>query len=103
MKREFPVVCNSEMEEIILCECSNPEHMMLFSTVEGDDENEVFVTFHLVSGNFWQRLKHGIKYIFGYTSKYGDFDELILRPKDAHKFEKVAEHLRTYKTPNYDK
>ena len=81
-----------DMEELILCKCHSPEHMMLFRTVEGDDE--VFVTFHLRRLPFFKRLWAGIKYIFGYTSMYGDFDEIILRPEDAYKFEKVVKYLK---------
>jgi hypothetical protein len=36
---------------------------------------------------------YGIKYIFGRQSRYGAFDEIILKPEDVSKFEKVVEHL----------
>ena len=86
-----------KIEEIILCQCESPEHMMLFRTIEGDDD--VFVTFHLKKLPFLQRLIIGIKYIFGYTSRYGDFDELLLRPEDRCKFEKIVKYLKTNHNP----
>jgi hypothetical protein len=39
---------------------------------------EVYVHVHLVRRSFWYRLKYGLKYIFGYKSRYGAWDEFIL-------------------------
>jgi hypothetical protein len=33
--------------------------------------------------SFYKRIWLGIKYIFGYTCRYGYFDEFILDPKDV--------------------
>ena len=83
---------NPNLEEVILCQCENPEHQLIFKTVGGCEE--VFVTFHLRKFPFWERVKNGMKYIFGHTSVYGDFDELILRAQDAEKIERVAQFLK---------
>jgi len=40
---------------------------------------------------------YGIKYIFGYQSKYGAFDEFIINPKDANKLEKIVKYLKSDK------
>ena len=80
-----------QLEELVLCQCENMEHQMMFRTVTED--GEVFVTFHLSKLPFLKRLLHGIKYIFGYTSRYGDFDEMILRPSDVDKLRKVVQHM----------
>lgn len=39
-------------------------------------------------------VKHGIKYIFGYRSMFGDFDEFIFKKEDVHKLERVVEFLK---------
>ena len=49
---------------------------------------------HLSSKGFWQRLVNGFKYIFGYKSKYGDFDEMIIKKEDVRKLEKIVEYLK---------
>ena len=49
---------------------------------------------HLAKLSFWDRLKHDIKYIFGYRCMYGDFDEVILKKEDVHKIEKIVEFLK---------
>lgn len=36
-----------------------------------------------------------IKYIWGARSIYGDFDEIILSPKDAPKFQKAVDYLKS--------
>ena len=86
-----------EFEEIVLCQCENPEHQMLFRVLDADCD--VYVTIHLVPLPFWTRLWTGIKYIFGYRCKYGDFDEIVLRPEDAPKFRKVCKWLETEHNP----
>ena len=37
---------------------------------------------------------NGIKYIFGHRSKYGDFDEFIIKPEDADKLQRATDYLR---------
>ena len=80
-----------EFEEIVLCKCESPEHQMLFRVL--DSSCDVYVTIHLVRLPFWQRLKTGIKYIFGYKCRFGDFEEIILKPEDAPKFKKIYKWL----------
>lgn len=82
-----------ELEEIIICACENVEHQVIIRTVEGWEE--VAVAIHLKHLPFHKRLWHGIKYIFGHKSKYGDFDEIIIAPKDVDKIKKVVEWLET--------
>ena len=86
-----------ELQELIICACHNAEHQMIFRTIEGDDD--VYVDIHLCKLPFFKRLWHGIKYIFGYTSKYGDFDEIIITPDDAQKLDDVVFWLKTNHNP----
>ena len=80
-----------DLEELLLCQCESPEHQIIF--IAFDDEPEVYMEIHLAPLPFWERLIRGIKYIFGYRCKYGDFDEVILRSSDKEKLQKVVEHL----------
>ena len=65
-----------ELDEHIICGCYNVEHSIFFRTIDGDAD--VYMSIHLVPLPFFKRLINGIKYIFGYRSKYGDFDEIII-------------------------
>jgi hypothetical protein len=67
----------SNVNDIILCECASKEHQLWFATFDSEP-NEVFLSIHLSNLKFLERIKYGIKYIFGYKSKYGAFDEMII-------------------------
>lgn len=88
---------SKEIKELVLCQCENTEHQMIIRAFDG--EEDVYVTFYLRPLPLRERLVHGLKYIFGHRSKYGDFDEIILRPEDAAKFAKVAKWLKTNHNP----
>ena len=78
---------------LMLCECSSCEHQMVVSWDDNDDE--VYVHVHLADyKGFWKRLWYGLKYAFGYKSRYGAFDEVILRKEDANNLQKVVDHLK---------
>lgn len=84
-------------EDILLCECGDPSHQLIMY-YEYDEEYEtpnVYVAVHLTpEKNFFKRLWIGLKYIFfKKRSIYGDFDEIILRPEDAHKLHNAANWL----------
>lgn len=66
--------------KIFVCECSSLEHQVSFWYDE--DENTLYVETHLVTHkNFFKRLWVGLKYAFGYKSRFGEWDEILLDPK----------------------
>ena len=70
--------------EIIICDCSSAEHQLVLHYDDDKDlGRQVFVEMHLVPLVWYKRLWLGIKYIFGYKCKYGNFEEMILSPKHA--------------------
>ena len=81
---------------LFTCKCGNVEHQLIFSYFEDfDNYKEVYVSVHLCpETNIWKRLINGIKYIFGYRSKYGHFDEFIFNEKDVHKLEEIIKYLK---------
>lgn len=83
----------NDNEILLLCECSSCEHQMIVRW-DGSD-NEVYVEVHLAdSKGFWKRMWHGLKYIFGHKSRYGAFDEIILRKEDVKSIQKIVDHLK---------
>ena len=71
-------------DEIIICDCSSAEHQLVLRFDDDKDlGRQVFVEIHLVPLVWYKRLWLGIKYIFGYKCKYGNFEEMILPPKHA--------------------
>lgn len=67
---------------------------MTFGWFGNDADGDVYMEIHLTPQGFWQRVVNGFKYIFGHRSKYGDFDEMILKKEDAWKLEKIVEYLK---------
>lgn len=80
--------------QVILCECSSTDHQMIFLPFEDDHNKEVFVHVHLPTQSFRKRLVRGLKYIFGYKSRYGEFDEIILTDKHVPQFEDLINYLK---------
>ena len=83
----------NDNEILLLCDCSSDEHQMIVRW--DDNDKEVYVSIHLANNTgFWKRLWHGLKYAFGHRSRYGEFDEIILRKEDASNLQKVVDHLK---------
>lgn len=83
-------------ETILVCDCNSIEHQMLI--LKYDDG--VYVDIHLNKIPFWKRLIYGIKYIFGYQSIYGAFDEFIFKKEHADKLIEVGNYLNSLKNEN---
>ena len=82
--------------EILICQCHNTEHQLVISYFEDDVcDKQLYLSVHLVPEyNIWRRIKNAIKYIFGYRSKYGCFDEFIFNEKDADKLQQAVNYLK---------
>ena len=79
---------NSKGEEkrLFVCDCGDMSHQFIVSWYPEDkDWNDlIYFTVHLnQSYNFWKRLWHGIKYIFGFKCRFGAFDEILLDVAEA--------------------
>lgn len=71
------------------CECYTPEHTVRF-TYDPDD-GDLYMSVYLWKWPFWKRLWIGVKYIFGYTSRFGDFDGgASFRKEDLNRLAKLA-------------
>ena len=79
-------------QKLIVCACHNVEHQMIIDYDKED--NLAYVEFHLVKLPFFKRVKHGIKYIFGHKSRYGDFDEMIIDDAYADYFIDLGNKLK---------
>lgn len=80
--------------ELTLCSCGSSEHQIL---TEYDEEyKELHVQIHLVTyKNFFQRLFVAVKYLFGYKSRYGQWDSLILTEDNSKILFSQLEKLRS--------
>lgn len=90
-----------EDKEIIICACHSTDHQLIVLYDE-DTDNErsypmCYFHIHLKKRPFWERVKYGIKYIFGRQCNYGAFDEFIFNPKDADKLQDLVNYLKELK------
>jgi hypothetical protein len=84
----------SNTKDILICECNSTDHQLVLLYDHEDDNPMCYVHIHLTKKPFWERVKYGFKYIFGYQSRYGAFDEFIFNPEDADKLQKVVDYLK---------
>ena len=84
--------------DLFICSCHSTEHQMvvLYSEDElnGMTYPMVYIHTHLNKRPFWQRVSYGLRYIFGYQSRYGAFDEFIINSDDVEGIEKIVKHLK---------
>ena len=81
--------------EILVCQCGDPAHQLVVFYDDTPQNPTVYVAVHLApERNFFKRLLRGLRYIFtNRRSVYGDFDEVMLQPKDAHKLQAAVDIL----------
>lgn len=66
-----------DLEEMFICSCGSLEHQIFFWY--WPEEKNIYLEVHLIThDNFFKRLWAGLKYVFGYKSRFGEWDEFIL-------------------------
>lgn len=75
--------------EILVCACHSCEHQIVIQK----DDDCVYCSIHLVPLPWHKRLINGIKYIFGYRSKYGDFDEFIFDGSHVETLQEIIKQV----------
>ena len=75
--------------KLIQCVCHSNEHIII-AWVDGD---QIFMSIHLKKFNFWNRAISGIKYIFGYTCKYGNFEEFLIDSSNVEDFKELLKEI----------
>ena len=81
-------------KQVIDCVCGSDEHIILFSKNEDIDGYKcVYLSYHLQNDYWYKRIWKGIKYIFGFKSKYGNFGEVIVDSANIHKFKEIVEFI----------
>jgi len=62
-------------ELLIRCDCGWNEHIAILTYW---DAPEMYLQFYLVAGRWWQRLWVAVRYVLGYKSQFGAWDEIVL-------------------------
>ena len=88
------IMYNTNDVDLLICECNSPEHSVLVFFDDDDNYPLVYFEVHLKKISWYKRVLYGIKYIFGYQSKYGAFDTFIFKHTDTEKIEKIVRYLK---------
>lgn len=84
----------------IICSCGDLRHQLVFTTFEfinssGITQKDCWLQILLNKHNFLTRLFVGIKYILGFQSKFGIFEEFIINEENAIKIKNCMESFLT--------
>jgi hypothetical protein len=80
--------------EYFECQCFSPEHSLRF--VLDLDEGDPGIHTEVYLGSYpwgWKRVWVGVRYIFGYKSRYGAWDCFLLQPADAVRLASLCDRL----------
>ena len=83
---------NKDEHKIVICGCGDSSHHLIF-TLDSDDK-EVWLHYQLELRVWYKRLWIGIKYIFGYQSRFGAYGELLINETNVDEFEKIVTHIK---------
>jgi hypothetical protein len=69
----------------VLCDCGDCAHQaLLIADIDDKWGSSVCLEYHLSTyKNIFKRIWVAIKYVFGYRSKYGEWDEIIINPTEV--------------------
>ena len=95
--------------EMFICDCSDVSHNIVFQLwdwqKDGKDDFgeccELSLHVHLAAyPSFWKRIGLAVRYIFGYKSKYGDYDIMDIRYEDVPRIKAILDKF-VAKTDEY--
>lgn len=80
--------------EYFECRCHSAEHTLRLWLEDEDDDPCVFVSVFLSNDVWYRRVWAALKYACGYKSRYGHFDEFIIRPEDCQRMISILMRLK---------
>lgn len=78
----------------IECECSDAAHVIRLTADPEDEFSPLWLDVHLNQYHtIWQRVRLAAKYVFGYQSKFGAYDSILIGPEDARRIVETIEEV----------
>ena len=97
-------IVSIDRSEVVVCECDDPEHQFRFRTFNWDQEPvpELYLDVHLsaLGVGFWGRLWRGLRYAFGYRSRYGDWDGAVVTVEAAGRLRALLDEFLRVRNAN---
>jgi hypothetical protein len=88
-----------ESPEYFECRCSSHEHALRFWLDDDDQDPCIYGSVFLSDSPWHRRIWAGLKHALGFKSRYGHFEEFILRPEDRDRLIKLLKKLKVRKSP----
>lgn len=82
--------------DVIFCSCGSAEHQLLiwYDDEFSDGYREVGLQPHLVTyKNLFRRIFVAIRYVFGYRSRYGHWDSIIIDSTNYMPLKRAVEFI----------
>lgn len=90
------VVQDLDGTEHFRCICGSPDHQFDLSW----DEEEAWITIHLSpAGTIFERIARAVRYVFGYRSRYGDWDCPALSEADVKRLHDATAKILRAREP----
>jgi hypothetical protein len=78
---------------ILIAPCNSVEHQIVFRYIKDiNGESTIYASIYLWKHGFIRRLVAGIKYIFGYKCRYGQWEEFIFTKEHLNMLTEFFEH-----------
>jgi hypothetical protein len=88
-------------QHLFVCTCGCAEHQFIVSYFTDLPENsDTYVALHLAPQGFWKRVVTACKYLCGYQSMYGAFDEIILSTEQCLELSQILQRRAQRGTPD---
>jgi hypothetical protein len=82
-----------ENQELFICQCESLDHLV--SIYHDEPWNTLYMSVHIKpETNKWKRIWCAIKYVFGYRSRHGDFDDFILKSEDVERLKVILGKIK---------
>ena len=94
--KTFPNGVEKYEAGILICECSDPDHSLIYQKWDEEDKTkrEVFLRYCLdPDRSFWRRLTAFWRYVIR-KERYGTHGEIILTKRNISGFEDIIEFLK---------
>lgn len=72
------------------CGCGGIDHNLIFK-IDTDEQPQVWLYYQLEKRPWYNRIWLGIKYIFGFQSKFGMYGELLINKSNVHILKRIVE------------
>lgn len=83
----------SYYKQYVECTCDAPEHTIRIAYFKDDSDLLYIDTPLTYNYNIWHRIKLAVKYIFGYRSRYGFYQEFVLTPDRVKELKSVLDEF----------